>query len=216
MSAAHDSPDAAPPPSPVLPVLPVRPAPLPGAPTPHAPEEPTVTVTFALEPCDLNAFQNHALKRGETWRVLFFLAALVVTANALPQLIRQLVDRPAPQFDIMDALSTYALPVTVLFSSYFSFLTQQHSRKGHDQTGRYEPRTIGLSQTYLHSADKQGDGRVRWNAVKTVDRGKQHTFISLTNTTGHVIPDRAFADDTQALTFYEQTVAYWRAATNAL
>ena len=199
-------------------MLPVRPAPLPAPPAPHAPEEPTVQVTFALEPRDLDAFQNQALKRqgSKLWWVLVVLAVLIGAASAIPQLTRHSTNRPAPRFDVTDALLTYALPVALLLLFYFFFYKQQHSRKRHDQTGMYEPRTIGLSQTYLHSTDKQGEGRVRWNAVRTVDRGKQHTFVSLTNNTGYVVPDRAFSNDAAALAFYEQAVAYWRTATNAV
>ncbi len=212
MSAA-DSPDTPPPP-----MLPVRPAPLPGTPAPHAAEEPTVQVTFALEPRDLEAFQNYALKRQgrKLWWALPIVVVLAVAVNAVSQFNRHPVVRPAPRFDITGAVLAYGLPVVLIVLFYFFFLKQQNSRRKSDQTGTYDPRTVGLSQTYLHSIDKQGEGRMRWNAVNTVDRGKQHLFVLLTNNTGYVIPDRAFADDAAALAFYEQAVAYWRsAATNA-
>lgn len=211
MSAA-DSPEQIPPPPPVLPV---RPTPLPGTPAPHSAEKPTVQVTFDLEPRDVDAFQNFALKRqsGKLRWALPIVVVLAVAVNAVSQFNRHPVVRPAPRFDITSAVLAYGLPVVLIVLFYFFFL-KQHSRRRSDQMGTYDPRTVGLSQTYLHSTDKQGEGKVRWNAVKDVNRGKQHLFFLLANNAGYVVPDHAFTDDAAALAFYEQAVAYWQAATN--
>ena len=63
--------------------------------------------------------------------------------------------------------------------------------------------TITLAEGYFIEETAYGKTDHKWSAVQKLARTRRHTFIYIAQYAAHVLPRRAFRDDTEWEAFYE-------------
>ncbi|HZY44407.1 MAG TPA: YcxB family protein [Anaerolineae bacterium] len=100
----------------------------------------------------------------------------------------------------------------VLYPMYYRRRLGQlakHSLKASPNRGTLGPHTISISENELHETTDVNDSRWTWLGIERIEQDNQCIYIFVGTTQAHVISKRSFANDEEAVKFYNTAKKYF-------
>lgn len=161
-------------------------------------------ITFTLEREDL-----WAMTRYVYWHVPRYRRSIILNAIMIPLALLIMTRALFPNFALN--LVVALLAGAFLLGSMYWAVRRGVMSKPTRQQGEL---TITISPDGVHTQTAVNEGLYHWGGIQEITEDKQHIYLLIDTNMGHIIPKRAFKNESEAQVFLGKAMEYKHASAN--